>query len=108
MSPTERPTGSASAHQLIIRETQQLQRLVQALSDGGDANFRAIHEVASRIMQVVYEGWKTADLAKIPPHDIPRRRGGGGIPSGARRDTRRRQAHDDSDGEVWLWPRGGL
>jgi hypothetical protein len=108
MFPAERPTSSASAHQLIIRGPQQLQRLVQALSDGEDANFRAIHEVASRIMQAAYDGWKTAEPAKIPPHDTPRRRGGGGIRSGARRDTTPRQAHDDSEGEVWLWPRGGL
>ena len=67
MSPTEGPPGGASAPQRIIRETPQLQHLVQALSDGHDANFRAIHAVASRIMQAASDGWKTAELAKIAP-----------------------------------------
>jgi hypothetical protein len=67
MSPTEGPTGGASAQQRIIRATQQLRHLVQALADGQDADFRAIHEVASRIMEAAYDGWKTAELAKIAP-----------------------------------------
>jgi hypothetical protein len=67
MSPIERPIGGASAPQRIVRETQQLQQLVQALSDGQDVNFCAIHEVASRIMQAAYDGWKKAELAKIAP-----------------------------------------
>jgi hypothetical protein len=33
-------------------------------------NFRAIHEVASRIMQTAYEGWKKAELGKIAPTRI--------------------------------------
>jgi hypothetical protein len=67
MSPTEDPPGGASAHQRIIREAQQLQHLVQALPDGYDVNFRAMHKVASRIMQAAYNGWKTAVLARIAP-----------------------------------------
>jgi restriction endonuclease len=65
MSPTERPTDDASEHQRIIRDTQQLRHLVQALSNGPNVNFRAIHEVASRIMQAAYDEWKKAELAKI-------------------------------------------
>jgi hypothetical protein len=73
MSPPERPTSGASEHQMIVRDTQQVQQLVQALPDGQDVNFRAIHEVASRITQAAYEGWKKAKLAKIAPtrHDPP-------------------------------------
>jgi hypothetical protein len=56
-----------SAHQRIVRDTQLLQQLVQALPAGQDVNFRAIHEVASRIMQAADDGWKTAELAKIAP-----------------------------------------
>jgi hypothetical protein len=67
MSPIERPTGGASEYQMIVRDTQQLQQLIQALPDGHDVNFRAIHEVASRIMQAAYDGWKKAELAKIAP-----------------------------------------
>jgi hypothetical protein len=52
---------------MIVRDTQQLQELIQALPDGHDVNFRAIHEVASRIMQAAYDGWKKAELAKIAP-----------------------------------------
>jgi hypothetical protein len=91
MSPTERPTDDASEHQRIIRDTQQLQHLVQALSNGPDVNFRAIHEVASRIMQAAYDGWKKAELAKIAPGrdaSQPHKGGGvasGGVPPGSRR-----------------------
>lgn len=58
---------------MIVRDTKQLQQLVQALPDGQDVNVRAIHEVASRIMQAAYAGRKKAERAKIAPirHDPP-------------------------------------
>ena len=66
MSPTEGPPGGASAPQRIIRETPQLQHLVQALSDGHDANFRAIHAVASRIMQAASTGGRRPSSPRSP------------------------------------------
>jgi hypothetical protein len=47
-----------------------------------DVIFRAIHEVASRIMQAAYDRWKKAELAKIAPRQTPRRRSGGGVAPG--------------------------
>jgi hypothetical protein len=65
-------TGGVSEHQMIVRETPLLQPLVQALPAGQDVNFRAIHAVASRIMQAAYDGWKNAELARIaPPRHAP-------------------------------------
>jgi hypothetical protein len=82
MSSTARPTGGASEHQQILPDTQQLQHLVQAVLDGPGVNFRAIHEVVSRIMQVAYEGWKKAELAKIVPTRHHHPSSGDGVPSG--------------------------
>ena len=67
MFPTTHPTGGVSEQQMIVRDTQLLQQLVQALPAGQDVNFRAIHEVASRIMQAAYAGWKKAEFATIAP-----------------------------------------
>jgi hypothetical protein len=56
MCPTEYSTGGVSAPERIVRDTQLLPLLVQALPAGQDVTFRAIHAVASWIMQAADDG----------------------------------------------------
>ena len=71
MLATERPTDGAAERQAIMRNTEQLQALVTAMQAGTPVDFRAIHDVASRITQAAYEGWKKAALAQIAPRTTP-------------------------------------
>ena len=72
MLATERPTDGAAERQAIMRNTEQLQALVTAMQAGTPVDFRAIHDVASRITQAAYEGWKKAALAQTAPRTTPR------------------------------------
>jgi hypothetical protein len=49
MLATEHPTVGAAERQAIIRETEQLQALGAAMQAGKPLDFRAVHDVASRI-----------------------------------------------------------
>jgi hypothetical protein len=71
MHATERPTDGAAERQAIVRATEQLQALVTAMQAGTPVDFRAIHDVASRIPQAAYEGWKKAALAQLAPRTTP-------------------------------------
>jgi hypothetical protein len=56
---------------LVRYSNSQLQALVTAMQAGTPVDFRAIHDVASRITQAAYEGWKKAALAQIAPGTTP-------------------------------------
>lgn len=72
MLATERPTDGAAERQAIVRDTEQLQALVTTMQAGQSVDFRAIHQVASRITQAAYEGWKKVALAQTAPRTTPR------------------------------------
>jgi hypothetical protein len=67
----ERPTDGAAERQAIVRATEQLQTLVTVIQTGKPVDFRAIHDVASRITQAAYEGWKKAAPAQLAPRTTP-------------------------------------
>jgi hypothetical protein len=54
-----------------VRATEQLQALVTAIQAGTPVDFRAIHNVASRVTQAAYHGWKKAALAQLAPKTTP-------------------------------------
>lgn len=68
MPATERRTNGGPERQAILRDTEQLQALVEAMQHGREADFRKIHEVASRIASAAYEGWIKAELEKMAHH----------------------------------------
>jgi hypothetical protein len=72
MLATEHPTVGAAERQAIIRKTGQLQALVVAMQGGKPLDFRAVHDVASRIAKAAYAGWKEAALAHIGHRTAPR------------------------------------
>ena len=65
MSATEHPTGGGAELQAILRYTEQLRQLVEAMQQEGKVDFRTIHEVASRLTSAAYEGWKKAEMEKM-------------------------------------------
>ncbi len=71
MRATERPTDGAAERQAMVRDSEQVQALVTAMQAGTPVDFRAIHDVASRMTQAAFEGWKKAALAQIAPRATP-------------------------------------
>jgi hypothetical protein len=71
MLATESPTDGAAERQAIVRYREHLQALVKAMQEGKHVDFRAIHDVASRITHAAYEGWKKDAFAQITPRTKP-------------------------------------
>jgi hypothetical protein len=71
MLATARPTDGAAERQAIVCATEPLQAQVTAMQAGNPVDFRAIHDVASRMTQAAYERWKKAALAQLAPRTKP-------------------------------------
>jgi hypothetical protein len=71
MLAAERLTNGTAERQAIVRDTEQLQALVTAKQAREPVDFRAIHQVASRMTQAAYESWKKAALAQTAPRTTP-------------------------------------